>query len=341
MTFLRLLVLSIALLLCAFPDMAASASSTVDPILIVSDNLGLGVSTLTIGGHDGRIGEAWTPWVDTVQMSPGSLEQNVYLPAIQASRSPELMGWQYGVSGIITGTTSCASTEIRGTVRDDGGAPQSGIRVRVWSTATSGQPSFVSVPTGIDGRWEVILDPDQPQAGRWYVAVVDSTLQPISPVVGQVAYADVPANPETLGIPTHDDCTNGHQWLTIDFHRRSTFPMYTLASVRFLSCLENHMDHNLRLWVITVDGQGIRDLPVRFQEAGGFVDELLTGRDPFKPAGYIDYPIYSRQSWTTEVVGLSSDTSPSMSSETPLVIETCSGNAWGHFSYEIVFQRRP
>ena len=66
------------------------------------------------------------------------------------------------------------------------------------------------------------------------------------------------------------------------------------------------MDHNLRLWVITVDGPGIRDLPERFQEAGGFVDELLTGRDPFKPPGYIDYPIYSRQNWTNRVVGPSS-----------------------------------
>ena len=57
-------------------------------------------------------------------------------------------------------------------------------------------------------------------------------------------------------------CTDGHKWLTINFQRRGKLPLYTLASVRFLSCLENHMDHNLRLWVITVDGQGIHDLPV-------------------------------------------------------------------------------
>ena len=62
--------------------------------------------------------------------------------------------------------------------------------------------------------------------------------------------------PKTRGIPTHDDCINGHQWLTINFQRRNEFPLYTLASVRFLSCMENHMDHNLRLWVITVDGKG-------------------------------------------------------------------------------------
>ena len=207
--------------------------------------------------------------------------------------------------------------------------------------ATAGQPSFVSLPTGTDGRWEIVLDPGQPLAGRWYVAVVNQALQPISPVVGQVAYADVAANPETRGIPTNDDCGNGHQWLTINFQRRSQFPLYTLASVRFLSCMENHMDHNLRLWVITVEGQGIRGLPVHLQETGGFVDEPLTGRDEYKPAGYIDYPIFRRQSWTASVVGSSSDTTPPMSSETPPVLDTCSGNAWGHYSYEIVFQRRP
>ena len=37
----------------------------------------------------------------------------------------------------------------------------------------------------------------------------------------------------------------------------------------------------------------------------------------------------------------SSDTTPPMSSETPPLLDTCSGNAWGHFSYEVVFQRRP
>ena len=149
------------------------------------------------------------------------------------------------------------------------------------------------------------------------MTVINQSLQPISPIVGMVAYADVAANPERGGIPTHDDCTNGHQWLTINFQRRNEFPLYTLASVRFLSCMENHLDHNLRLWVITVNGQGIRDLPVRFREVGGFVDELLTGRDPFKPAGYIDYPIFRRQSWTATVVGGSSDTTPPMSSGLP------------------------
>lgn len=173
------------------------------------------------------------------------------------------------------------------------------------------------------------------------MAVVNRSLQPISPIVGQVAYADVASNPETRGIPTHGDCQNGHQWVTINFQRRVSFPEYTLASVRFLSCLENHQDHNLRLWVISANGQGLGDLPVRFREAGGFEDVVLTGRDLFKPVGYIDYPIYSRQSWTTRVLDLNSDLSPAMSSETPPVIDACSGNVWGHYSYEIVFQRRP
>jgi hypothetical protein len=93
--------------------------------------------------------------------------------------------------------------------------------------------------------------------------------------------------------------------------------------------------------VITADGQGLRSLPVRFEEAGGFSSDLLTGADPFKPAGYIDYPIFSRQSWTVRALAGLSDTSPPMSSATPPVIDACAGNAWGHYSYEIVFQQRP
>jgi hypothetical protein len=267
--------------------------------------------------------------------------QTVFLPLISAGRPAGGMGWQYGVAGIMTGVASCTSTGMRGMVRNGDGDPQPGVHVRVWSAEASGEPAFISAPTGSDGRWEVVLDPSQALAGRWYVAVVSEDLEPLSPVVGTVAFADVPANPETRGIPTHDDCVNGHQWLTVDFQRRAEFPEYTLASVRFLSCLENHMDHNLRLWVVTVEGQGMRDLPVRFREAGGFADELLTGRDPFKPAGYLDYPIFSRQSWTASVLAGSSDVTPAMSSETPPVLDNCMGNAWGHYSYEVVFQHRP
>ena len=97
--------------------------------------------------------------------------------------------------------------------------------------------------------------------------------------------------------------------------------------------------------VFDTQGNGLNGIKVQMSWPNPDPDtqfpETLTGRDPFKPPGYIDYPIYSRQNWTTRVVGPSSDTTPVMSSETPLVIDACSGNAWGHFSYEIVFQRRP
>ena len=106
-------------------------------------------------------------FVDNISVERVGFAQKVYLPTILASRPPEPAGWQYGVDGIITGSPSCTSTGMRGVVRNEGGEPQSDVRVKVWFTAASGQPSFVSAPTGSDGRWEIVLDPSQPLAGRW------------------------------------------------------------------------------------------------------------------------------------------------------------------------------
>ena len=185
-------------------------------------------------------------FVDNISVERVGFEQRVYLPTILASRPPEPAGWQYGVDGIITGSPSCSSTGMRGVARNEGGAPQSDVRVKVWSTAASGQPSFVSTPTGSDGRWEIVLDPSQPLAGRWYVTVVNQSLQPISPIVGTVAYADVAANPKTVASQLTTIAQTAISGSRSTSSAATNSPLYTLASVRFLSCMENHMDHNLR-----------------------------------------------------------------------------------------------
>ncbi|MEA3338037.1 MAG: hypothetical protein U9R25_19275 [Chloroflexota bacterium] len=284
----------------------------------------------------------WQPswWTEPGQeRKPQDGENPLFLPFIALSDSTPESGWHYFVSEIITGSASCASTGFAGVVRDDAGVPKAGVQVKVWA-AESGQDSYLSEPTGGDGVWRVVIDDSQPVAGRWKLAVVNSQQEPISPVIGQVAYQDDPSAVEAPGIPTHDDCVNGHQWLTVGFEQRQEFPEFTVASVRFISCRDNHFDHNIRLWVIDVEGNGIRYIPVLFWEENGFGDGLLTGTDPFKPPGYLDYPIWERQTWSTEILTGTTDTSYPVSSETPPILEDCSGNAWGHYSYEIVFQRR-
>lgn len=262
-----------------------------------------------------------------------------FLPLVVTQSRTLSTRWQYHVSGIITGTTSCSSTGLRGLVTDASGEPQSGVRVAVWS-ATAADPPYVSAPTGDDGRWRVVLNPNAPQVGRWKVAVVDTANRPISPVVGEIGYADLASAVEAPGVPTHADCVNGHQWLHIDFMARTVFPEYTLASVRFISCLDNHLDHNIRLWVIDQSGIGQPGTTVRFQEIGGYAEDRRTGADPYKPPGYIDFPIFRHQEWTTRVLDAPSDVARRMSSTTPPIVEACTGNAWGHYSYEVVYQRR-
>lgn len=277
--------------------------------------------------------------IDDVTLVRAARPVHSFLPLVVTQPGALLTTWQYHVSRIITGSTSCSSTGLRGVITGANGVPQSGVRVGVWS-ATSADPPFVSAPTGSDGRWQVVLNPNAPQAGRWKVAVVNAANQPISPVVGEVGYADLAPLVEAPGVPTHADCVNGHQWLHVDFAARTVFPEYTLASVRYISCLDNHLDHNIRLWVIDRAGVGQPGTTVRFQEIGGYAEDRRTGADPYKPPGYIDFPIFRRQEWTTRVLDAPSDMATGMSSTTPPIVEACAGNAWGHYSYEVVFQRR-
>lgn len=277
--------------------------------------------------------------IDDVTLRRVTRGVNRYFPLLMTQQGTPTTGWQYQVSAIITGTTSCSSTGMRGTITGAAGTPQAGVRVAVWP-AIGNEPPQVSAPTGSDGRWQVLLNASAPQAGRWKVAVVNDAGQPISPVVGEIGYVDFSPIVEAPGVPTHVDCVNGHQWLHIDFAARAVFPEYTLASVRYISCLDNHLDHNVRLWVIDQAGIGRPGTTVRFQEIGGYYEDRLTGADPYKPPGYIDFPIFRRQEWTTRVLDGPSDVAMGMSSTTPPVIETCSGNTWGHYSYEVVYQHR-
>lgn len=100
------------------------------------------------------------------------------------------------------------------------------------------------------------------------------------------------------------------------------------------------MNHNLRVWVIEADGTQRRGTLVRFHERGGFEQDMATGADTFKPAGYIDYNLPRTQEFALHVLGGASDATAFLSSMTPPIIESCTGNTWGHYSYEVIFQHR-
>lgn len=260
-----------------------------------------------------------------------------FLPYLGAALSAP--NWQYQTTGIITGTTSCTSTGWQGRVTNADGTPRPDVRVRVWDAQTG--EAAVTVSTAADGRWQALLDATAPRAGRWMVAVVDAADRPLSALVGQIGFLDSLSAVQAPGIPTSADCVNGHQWLTVNFQAQTTFLAYTLVSTRYLSCQDNHLNHNLRVWVIEADGSQRRGTLVRFSEhAGQFRQDVPTGADAFKPAGYIDYNLPGHQEFAIQVLAAPSDVTSFLSSMTPPVIETCTGNWWGHYSYEVIFQHR-
>ncbi|MGC8826675.1 MAG: hypothetical protein ACP5TV_06705, partial [Anaerolineae bacterium] len=254
-------------------------------------------------------------------------------PAVSPTPTPPTpSGWQFAADGIIVGYPDCRRTILEGTIRDAAGSPLAGQRVKVWAPQWG---EAVSAPSDSSGHWEVLVA-NAPLAAAWQAAVVDAAGRLISPIAGQM-YVPQPS-PVTAGIPTSTDCTNGHQRLVINWRARQDWPDFTAASVRFLSCEENHMNHNLYIWVLDSAGSGLNNIYLRlFLPGGGYTDER-TGKDPYKPAGYLDFPMFAGESRDVRVRDYSSDLVRNLSNTTPPVVETCGGNAWGHYSYHVVFQ---
>lgn len=79
----------------------------------------------------------------------------------------------------ITTEPNCGLTAIGGTLLDAQGAGVAGYRVVVGYDA-EGAWSHTTDPTGGDGKYGVILD-NKPKPGRWYVYIIDSGGNQVSP----------------------------------------------------------------------------------------------------------------------------------------------------------------
>ena len=104
---------------------------------------------------------------------------------------------------------NCGLTFLEGTIwTTDGNVVGKGVRVKVWNPwgweviETTGKD-----PAKATGAYTVIFD-NKPKEGSWFVAVVDSTGNPISPTVAF----------ETTSAPCAPG-TDGKQWVIVDFVR--------------------------------------------------------------------------------------------------------------------------
>lgn len=239
--------------------------------------------------------------------------------------------WQYQADGIIVGQPNCSQTSLGGTIFDEGGLPLAGVRVKAWAPEWG---EATSAPSDGSGQWNIHVA-SSPFAAHWQLAVVNEAGQIISPIAGQQYVPQIGG--EIAGIPTSGNCTDGHQRLTINWKACSTWTDFVAASVRFLSCEENHMNHNIYNWVLDSEGNGINNVWLRFYLPSSYTDSR-TGIDTYKPAGYLDFPMFAHDERRVEVRDYSSDLVEGISNITPPIIDACGGNAWGHYSYQVVFQ---
>jgi len=261
-------------------------------------------------------------------------------PTPTSTRTP---GWQFQADGIITGRPSCSETALGGTIRNEAGAPLAGVLVKVWSPEWG---EAISAPSGADGAWRVHIA-DAPYRARWQVAVVDAAGELLSPVAGQMYATD---HWWTPGIPTSDNCSDGHQQLTINWRLRTQWDTeFVVASARYLSCEENHFNQgSIHTWVVNRDGAGINQMYIAFRSPSGeYPTDQYTGRDVYRqPAGYLSYTMSggderSAQVWRYAGVDRSSDLIEHFNNGwSPPVADSCGGNTYGHRSYLVVFQAR-
>ncbi|NPV06514.1 MAG: hypothetical protein HPY83_00950 [Anaerolineae bacterium] len=225
----------------------------------------------------------------------------------------------FALAAPITGTANCGTTGLKGRVTDASGAPIAGARVRVWADGWAGG---LSNPTDSEGRWDFVLGSGA-RSGVWFAAVADDAGELLS---------------RAVALPTSDDCSNGHQWLEVEWAERSSAaPTYVLAWSRRLSCAENGGNHHLFIDVTDADGNGLPGVTLRVAWAGGQEDIQTGGKLDVGP-GRVEFPMY-RGTYTVTVVGSSSDTARQLTVELP--DETvCSnhGNTLYHYSYHVVFR---
>jgi len=218
----------------------------------------------------------------------------------------------------IVGTANCGTTGIKGRVTGPSGAPLPGMRVRVWADGWDGG---LSNPTDADGRWDFVLGTG-PRAGTWFAALADDSGQMLS---------------RAVALPTSDDCSNGHQWLEINWSERGADPpQYVLAWTRRLSCAENNQNHHLFIDVTDAEGRGLAGVNLKVTWAGGET-VVTTGNKPEFGPGRVEFAMY-KGTYTVTVMNGASDTAHQLTVD--LDDETCSnhGNTLFHYSYHVVFR---
>ena len=116
---------------------------------------------------------------------------------------------------------------------------------------------------------------------------------------------------------------------------------WRLVSARQLTPCENRGGNTLFINVIDAAGNGIANVPLLVEwDSGSQV--IYTGQKMERGPGWAEYPMYG--GYTVRVNDGTSDVTPMLSSHLP-DSQRCDetndnvANSFGHYSYEVVFQR--
>jgi hypothetical protein len=116
---------------------------------------------------------------------------------------------------------------------------------------------------------------------------------------------------------------------------------WRLVSWRQLTPCENRGGHSLFITVLDAAGNGIPGVPLLIEWTGGS-QVVYTGDKPDRGPGCTDFPMYG--GYTVRVAEGTSDVTPVLSSHEP-ESQRCDetndnvANSYGHYSYEVIFQR--
>lgn len=191
-----------------------------------------------------------------------------------------------------------------------------------WAPSPTPLPTSTPVPTATSTATPVPTDTPVPTETPEPTATTRATQVAQNVPAAQAVPTDTPVPAEPTATPTPS-------------------VTYRLASWRQLTPCENQGNHVLMINVVDAAGNGISGVPIII-EWGGESATIYSGDKPDKGPGWAEWPMYG--GYTVRIGDGTSDVSPMLTSKLP-EDQKCEAtnnpvaNSFGHYSYEVIFQR--
>ncbi len=202
------------------------------------------------------------------------------------------------------------------------------VSVRTMAFLQTVTPTFTLTPTPTDTPTATPTPTNTPTATNTPVPTDTPTPLPTdTPVPPTKTPVPLPTNTPTPEQPTATPVPE------VDFR---------LVKVRKLTACENKGGHNIYIYVLDKEGNGLPNIKL-WVSWGPEGVETVTGHKPEIGPGFVDFPMF-KGTYSVEVMDSRSEVATGISPDIP-IDEPCeevgmaTGNSLYHYSYEVVFQR--